>query len=105
MKIKQDILATKIYFSIAEVSNMLGISESKIRFWEKQFSIISPKRNTGNRRIYTKKDIDNLKLIYHLREDRNLTINGVKIKLKESITRLNRDQNIIDRLKKIKKNS
>ena len=56
----------KIYYSISEVSNILNVNTSLIRFWEKEFEIIKPKKNSRGNRIFTKKDVKNISLIYHL---------------------------------------
>lgn len=55
----------KLYYSIGEVADMFGVNTSLIRFWEKNFDIIKPKKNKKGNRLFTKKDINNLKLIYH----------------------------------------
>ena len=71
----------KLYYSIGEISKILNISTSKIRFWEKEFDTIKPKKNKKGNRLFTKKDINKLKLIQHLLEDKKYTIQGLKIKL------------------------
>ena len=56
----------KIYYSIGEVAEMFDVNTSLIRFWEKKFDIIKPNKNKKGNRMFTPKDVDNLKLIYHL---------------------------------------
>jgi DNA-binding transcriptional MerR regulator len=75
----------KIYFSIREVSEMVGEVESTLRYWEGEFQdIISPKRNEGGTRFYAEKDIDDIRLVQFLLRDRKLTIEGARKILKNN---------------------
>ena len=56
----------KVYYSIGEVAGMFGVNASLIRFWEKEFDIIKPHKNKKGNRQFTKNDVDNFHLIYHL---------------------------------------
>ncbi|MBL4706809.1 MAG: MerR family transcriptional regulator [Flavobacteriales bacterium] len=76
--------STKLYYSIGEVSKMFDVNASLIRFWEKEFSIIKPKKNKKGNRLFTKKDIDNLHIIYNLVKERGFTLEGAKKKMKEN---------------------
>ena len=58
--------STKIYFSIGEVAKMLDVNTSLVRFWEKEFEILKPKKNKKGNRQFTKEDVKNCHLIYHL---------------------------------------
>ncbi|MEQ8908046.1 MAG: MerR family transcriptional regulator [Vicingaceae bacterium] len=91
---------SKLYYSIGEVSQMFEVNTSLIRFWEKEFSIIKPKKNKKGNRLFTKKDVDNFHLIYHLVKERGFTLDGAKRKLRE-----NRDDtmNQMEMLKSLKK--
>ncbi|HNS29967.1 MAG TPA: MerR family transcriptional regulator [Tenuifilaceae bacterium] len=73
----------KLYYSIGEVANMFGVNTSLIRFWEKHFDIIKPKKNKKGNRLFTKADINNFKLIYHLVKEQRLTLEGAQKKLAE----------------------
>lgn len=90
----------KLYYSIGEVSQMFEVNTSLIRFWEKEFSIIKPKKNKKGNRLFTQKDVDNFHLIYHLVKERGFTLEGAKKKLRE-----NRDDtmNQVEMLKSLKK--
>lgn len=92
----------KLYYSIGEVSEMFNVNASLIRFWEKEFEIIKPKKNAKGNRLFTVKDIQNFKLIYHLVKEQKLTLDGARKKLKENKESINHDMNVIDRLKSIK---
>tara|TARA_B100001758_G_C18107142_1_gene451631 strand:- start:161 stop:496 length:336 start_codon:yes stop_codon:yes gene_type:complete len=92
----------KIYYSIGEVSRLLSISTSKIRFWEKEFETINPKKNKKGNRIFTKKDLEKLKLIQHLLKEKKYTIDGAKKKIRKNPTKTETHQKVIESLKKIK---
>jgi DNA-binding transcriptional MerR regulator len=74
----------KLYYSIGEVARMFNVNASLIRFWEKEFDIIKPKKNKKGNRFFTRQDIENLNLIFHLVKERGLTLAGAKKKLKEN---------------------
>ena len=74
----------KLYYSIGEVAKSCDVNTSLIRFWEKEFDIIKPKKNKKGNRFFTKQDIDHFHLIYHLVKERGMTLTGAKKKLKEN---------------------
>jgi len=74
----------KLYYTIGEVADMFNVNTSLIRYWEKEFSVLKPKKNKKGNRLFTKKDIDNLHLIFHLVKEKGMTLNGAKLKLKEN---------------------
>jgi DNA-binding transcriptional MerR regulator len=75
---------TKLYYSIGEVAKIFNVNTSLIRFWEKEFDIIQPKKNKKGNRLFTKEDIDNIQLIYHLVKERGYTLQGAKEKLRKN---------------------
>lgn len=75
---------TKLYYSIGEVAEMFDVNTSLIRFWEKEFDIIKPKKNKKGNRLFTPEDLDNLKVIYNLVKEQGLTLDGAKKYLKEN---------------------
>lgn len=94
-------LPDKLYYSIGEVAQAFGVNTSLIRFWEKEFDIIQPKKNKKGNRFFTKEDIKNLKTIYHLVKERGYTLDGAKIALKEKKD-LGTEIELIFRLEKVK---
>ena len=74
----------KLYYTIGEVSEMFNVNTSLIRFWEKEFEIIQPKKNKKGNRLFTQEDVDNFYIIYHLVKERGFTLQGAKTKLKEN---------------------
>lgn len=74
----------KLYYTIGEVSKMFDVNTSLIRFWEKEFDIIKPKKNKKGNRLFTKEDVDNFHIIFHLVKERGFTLEGAKQKLKDN---------------------
>jgi DNA-binding transcriptional MerR regulator len=74
----------KLFYSISEVAHMFNVNASLIRYWEKEFPIIKPKKNKKGNRLFTKEDIENFHIIYHLVKERGMTLSGAKKKLKEN---------------------
>ncbi len=72
----------KLFYTIGEVANMFNVNTSLIRFWEKEFDIIKPQKNKKGNRLFTKKDIDNFHIIFHLVKEKGYTLEGAKNKLK-----------------------
>ena len=101
MPYKEKVIEKK-YFSIGEVAEMLDVATSLIRFWESEFDIIKPKKNRKGNRQFTKADIENVKLIYHLVKEKGYTLQGAKDLLKNGNDVLKEKIEIIDSLKKIK---
>lgn len=92
----------KLYYSISEVAKMFDVNESLLRYWEKEFPIISPKKAGGNVRQYRKEDIENIRLVYHLVKEKGMTLQGAKQKLKMNRETTIRTAEILDRLKLIR---
>ncbi|UCC43883.1 MAG: MerR family transcriptional regulator [Candidatus Zixiibacteriota bacterium] len=74
-------VATKRYYSISEVAHMTGLEAYVLRYWEKEFPILRPRKNRGGSRQYTSKDIELVNRIKHLRTKEKLTIAGARSKL------------------------
>jgi DNA-binding transcriptional MerR regulator len=74
----------KLYYTIGEVALMFDVSTSLIRFWEKDFDVLKPKKNKKGNRLFTPEDIDNLKIIYNLVKEQGLTLEGAKKYLREN---------------------
>jgi DNA-binding transcriptional MerR regulator len=73
----------KRYYSIGEVAKAFAVNASLIRFWDKEFDILKPKKNAKGNRMFTPEDIKNLQLIYHLVKERGFTLDGARTHLKE----------------------
>ena len=95
-------LPEKRYYSIGEVAKAFDVNASLLRFWEKEFDIIKPKKNAKGDRKFTPDDIKNLQLIFHLVKERGFTLEGAKIHLKENQKKTLDKFEIIRKLETIK---
>ena len=92
----------KMYYSISEVARMFDVNESLLRYWEKEFPIISPKKAGGNIRQYRKEDIENIRLVYHLVKEKGMTLQGAKQRLKVNKEKTAQTAEVVSRLKEIR---
>ncbi|WP_202668889.1 MULTISPECIES: MerR family transcriptional regulator [Odoribacteraceae] len=92
----------KVYYSIGEVADMFQVNTSLIRFWEKEFDIIKPHKNKKGNRQFTKADIDNFHLIYHLVKEKGMTLKGAQMKLSEQKAETEANFEVVKRLQAIK---
>ncbi len=92
----------RLYYPIGEVAEMFGVSTSLIRFWEKEFDILQPRKNRKGDRLFTQKDLKNLRMIYHLVKERGYTLKGARQKLQDNPDDTIRQVEIADRLKKLR---
>jgi len=91
----------KVYYSIAEVAEMFGINQSKLRFWEKQ-KLVTPHKTAKGTRQYSNEDIEKIRQIHHLREDSGKTLAGVKRELKNNGDKIARKVDVISRLQAVR---
>ena len=91
----------KLYFSIGEVSEMFGVNASLLRFWEKEFPQLQPRKNNRGNRVYSKKDIELFSRIHELVKEKGFTLEGAKNAMKEK-TVVSKDDLIIKRLLRIR---
>jgi DNA-binding transcriptional MerR regulator len=92
----------KRYYSISEVAEVFDVNTSLIRFWEKEFDIIKPKKNKKGNRLFTPKDLENFHVIYHLVKERGFTLEGARKKLRDNKEETFEQAEIVKRLKTIK---
>ncbi|MEH6511613.1 MerR family transcriptional regulator [Maribacter arcticus] len=95
-------LPEKRYYGIGEVARAFGVNASLIRFWEKEFDVLQPKKNAKGNRKFTPQDIKNLQLIYHLVKERGFTLDGAKTHLKEEKQKTLSNFDIIQKLERVK---
>ena len=95
-------LPEKRYYSIGEVAKAFDVNTSLIRFWEKEFDELKPKKNAKGNRKFTPEDIKSLKFIFHLVKERGFTLEGAKIHLKEEKKETLNNFEIITKLEDIK---
>lgn len=97
-------LPEKRYYSIGELSKAFNVNASLIRFWDKEFDVLKPKKNAKGNRMFTPEDVKNLQLIYHLVKERGFTLEGAKVHLKEGQKKTLDKFEIISKLEAIKNN-
>lgn len=95
-------LPDKRYYSIGEIAKAFSVNTSLIRFWEKEFDILKPKKNAKGNRMFTPEDLKNLKLIFHLVKERGFTLDGAKEHLKKTQQKPMETLEIISKLQHIK---
>ena len=92
----------KLYYTIGEVSRMFNVNPSLIRFWEKEFDVLKPRKNKKGNRLFTSDDVENLRVIFHLVKERGYTLQGAKSKLKENKSKVSQSTDMYDSLMRIR---
>jgi|SRR6056297_500534 len=92
----------KLYYSIGEVAEMFNVKTSLIRYWEKEFDIIKPRKNKKGDRFFTVEDIEKFHMIYYLVKELGLTLKGAKKKLRENKEGTAQNFEVVKSLKKIR---
>jgi len=95
-------LPEKRYYGIGEVAKAFNVNTSLIRFWEREFDVLKPKKNAKGNRKFTPEDIKHLQFIYHLVKERGFTLEGAKTHLKEEKKKTLSNFEIIRKLEGIK---
>lgn len=92
----------KLFYSISEVAKMFNVSETLLRFWEKEFPNIKPRKAGRGIRQYSKEDIEEVRSVYHLVKERGMTLEGARTALKHDKGSTNKQIEVIERLKSIR---
>lgn len=92
----------KLYYSMGEVCEIFGVKPSLIRHWENEFRILRPSRNSKGNRMYTPKDVDNIKLIYHLVKEKGMTLAGADKRLRQNPDGIMREAEVVEHLQHIR---
>lgn len=92
----------KKFYKIGDVAEILNIPTSTLRFWEKEFTVIKPKRNAKNIRVYTAKDIETIKMIYYLLKEKGLKLDAAQAMIKRNRDGVSKQWEVVDRLKQVK---
>ncbi len=93
---------TKLYYTIGEVAEMFDVSKSLIRYWESEFSVLKPHKNSKGDRRFTKQNIDQLELIYHLVKERGFTLEGAKKEIRGNKNKHLKKKKILSTLQSIR---
>ena len=92
----------KIYYTIGEVAELFEVNPSLIRFWENEFDFLKPQKNKKGNRLFTKEDIDTIRIIYHLVKEKGYTLQGAYDKMKNNRKDVEKQVEVIDSLQKIR---
>lgn len=92
----------KRYYSMGEVTAMFQVNASQIRFYEKEFDVLQPKKNRKGNRLFRPEDIETLKIIFNLVKEKGYTLQGARDYLKENQREARENQRVIDSLEKLK---
>lgn len=93
---------TKRYYSIGEVADIFDVNTSLLRYWEKEFPKLQPKKNSKGNRAYTPKDVERIHLVFHLVKERGFTIEGARKKLRENSEDVAQEAEVVNRLMAIR---
>src|ERR1700744_2196399 len=93
----------KMYYTMGETAAMFDVNTSLIRFYEKEFDVLQPKKNKKGNRLFTPEDIENLKIIFHLIRDKGYTLHGAKDHLRNNTGDVKDNQRVINSLENLKK--
>ena len=96
-----DELSTKCY-KIGEVADILGIPASTLRFWEKEFTILRPRRNAKNIRVYTPQDVETIRKLYYLVKEKGLKLDAAQEYLNKNRQVVDKTFEVVENLKKIR---
>ena len=92
----------KKFYKIGDVAEILNVPTSTLRFWEKEFTVIKPKRNAKNIRVYTVKDIETIKMIYYLVKEKGLKLDAAQAMIKRNRDGISKQWEVVDRLKQVR---
>ncbi|OPZ14188.1 MAG: HTH-type transcriptional repressor YcgE [Bacteroidetes bacterium ADurb.BinA261] len=93
----------RLYYSIQEVADHFAVNVSLLRYWEKEFENIRPKKTAGGTRQYTKEDIQQIEIVYHLVKEKGMTIEGTRQTLKSKKDDEEKRVEAVARLQEIRK--
>ena len=71
----------KLYYSIGEVAEQVGVQQHVLRYWENEFPQLHPKKGRGGNRLYTERDVALIARIHDLLRNKKFTIAGAKRQL------------------------
>lgn len=92
----------KKFYKIGDVAEILNIPSSTLRYWEKEFTVIKPKRNAKNIRVYTVKDIETIKMINYLVKEKGLKLDAAQAMIKRNRDGISKQHEVVECLKAIK---
>lgn len=95
-------LTEKKYYKISEVAEMLNLPASTLRFWESQFTIINPTRNSKGTRFYTPRDVETIRMVHFLVKEKGLKLDAAQEEIRKNRDGVNKKFEAIDRLRNVR---
>lgn len=92
----------RLYYTMGQVCEMFDLPASTIRFWEKRFKILDPRKNAKGNRLFTPADVENLKLIYHLTKEKKMTLSGTETYMMQRRAAAKGEMSMVEILQKIR---
>ena len=93
---------TKLYYTMGEVTQMFDVNASQIRYYEREFEILQPKKNKKGNRLFSPDDVENLRIIFSLVKDKGYTLQGAKDHLRSNKDEEKENQKVMDSLERLK---
>lgn len=93
---------TKLYYTMGEITQMFDVNASQIRYYEREFEILQPKKNKKGNRLFSPDDVENLRIIFSLVKDKGFTLQGAKDHLRSNKGEEKENQKVIDSLERLK---
>lgn len=81
---------------------MFSVTETLLRYWEKEFKNIHPRKSSRNIRQYTKEDVEEVRRVYHLVKEKGMTLEGARQVLKGNKEAADKTMEVIYRLKQVR---
>ncbi len=94
--------ARRIYYTMGQICEMFDLPASTVRYWEKRFKVLSPRKNAKGNRLFTTSDLENLKLIYHLVKEKRMTISGAETFMMQRKVAAKSEMNMVEILHRIR---
>ena len=92
----------KLYYTMGEVTQLFDVNASQIRYYEREFEILQPKKNKKGNRLFSPEDVENLKIIFSLVKEKGFTLQGAKDYLRTNKGEIKENQKVIDSLERLK---
>ena len=92
----------KLYYTMGEVTQLFDVNASQIRYYEREFEILQPKKNKKGNRLFSPEDVENLRIIFSLVKEKGFTLQGAKDYLRSNKGEVKENQKVIDSLERLK---
>ncbi len=92
----------KKYYKIGEVSEILNLPITTLRYWEQEFTVIKPKRTRGGSRLYTNDDMEKIKMVWYLVKERGMKLQAAEQEIRQNRRNVSKRHEVIERLQTIK---